>query len=110
MRNSNWNRFFVCAVIGTVSFLPLLVLPAMVNVLVDEAGLSESLAGWAASVNFFGVAVVALAMAFQMHRVDLRRTAIVVLSIALSADLASAYFAAPTAAFLSIRLIAGLAN
>ncbi|MBW2541575.1 MAG: MFS transporter, partial [Deltaproteobacteria bacterium] len=110
MRNSNWNRFFVCAVIGTVSFLPLLVLPAMVNVLVDEAGLSESLAGWAASVNFFGVAVVALAMAFQMHRVDLRQTAIVVLSIALSADLASAYFAAPTAAFLSIRLIAGLAN
>jgi len=110
MRNSNWNRFFVCAVIGTVSYLPLLVLPAMVNVLVDEAGLSESFAGWAASVNFFGVAVVALAMAFRMHQVDLRRTAIIAMSIALAADAASAYLAAPTAAFLAIRLIAGLAN
>jgi predicted MFS family arabinose efflux permease len=110
MQTSNWHRFYVCSVIGTVSFLPLLVLPAMVNVLVDEAGLSESFAGWAASVNFFGVSVVALLMAFQMHRVDLRRMAIVALSIALAADAISAYLAAPTAAFLSIRFITGLAN
>jgi predicted MFS family arabinose efflux permease len=110
MRNANWHQFFACSVIGTVSFLPLLVLPAMVGVLVDEAGLSESFAGWAASVNFLGVSVVAFLMAFQMHRIDLRRMAIVTLAIALAADVISAYLAAPTAAFLLIRFITGSAN
>ena len=110
MRNSNWHQFFVCSVIGTVSFLPLLVLPAMVGVLVDEAGLSESFAGWAASVNFFGVSAVAFLLAFQMHRIDLRRMAIITLAIALAADVISAYLAAPTAVFLLIRFITGSAN
>ena len=31
MQNSKWHPFFVCSVIGTASFLPLLVLPAMVG-------------------------------------------------------------------------------
>ncbi len=110
MKIANLRQFSVCSVIGTVSFLPLLVLPAMVNVLVDEAALSESFAGWAASANFFGVSVVAGVMAFQMHRVDLRRLAIVSLAIALVADMISAYLAAPTAAFLLIRFITGSAN
>jgi predicted MFS family arabinose efflux permease len=110
MRNANWHQFFICSVIGTVSFLPLLVLPAMVGVLVDEAGLSEAFAGWAASVNFFGFSVVAILMAFRMHRVDLRRMTIVTLAIALAADVISAYLAAPTAAFLLIRFITGSAN
>jgi len=110
MRNSNWHQFFVCSVIGTTSFLPLLVLPAMVGVLVDEAGLSESFAGWAASVNFFGVFAVAFLMAFQMHRINLRQMAIITLAIALAADVISAYLAAPTAVFLLIRFITGSAN
>ncbi len=110
MRSANTRQFLVCSVIGTVSFMPLLVLPAMVGVLVDEAGLSEAFAGWASSANFVGVAVVALFMAFRMHRVDLRGMAIVALALALSADLISAYLAAPTAAFLLIRFVTGAAN
>jgi hypothetical protein len=46
--------FCVFSAIGTVAILPLLVLPAMVGVLVDESAISESFAGWSASVNFFG--------------------------------------------------------
>jgi len=110
MRIANLRQFSVCSVIGTTSFLPLLVLPAMVNVLVDEAGLSESFAGWTASANFLGVSLVALLLAFRMHRVDLRRMALVTLAIAFAADVISAYLAAPTAAFLLIRFITGSAN
>jgi MFS family permease len=110
MRIANLRQFSVCSVIGTVSFLPLLVLPAMINVLVDEAALSESSAGWVASANFFGFSLVALVMAFRMHRVDLRRMATIALAIAFIADLISAYLAAPTAAFLLIRFITGSAN
>jgi predicted MFS family arabinose efflux permease len=43
-------------VIGTVTLMPLLVLPAMVGILVDDAGLSEPFAGWVASANFSGSA------------------------------------------------------
>jgi predicted MFS family arabinose efflux permease len=110
MQIANLRQFFVCSVIGTVSFLPLLVLPAMVNVLVDEAGLSESFAGWVSSANFFGFSLVALLMAFRMHRVNLRRMATIAFAIVLTADVISAYLAAPTAAFLLIRFITGSAS
>jgi predicted MFS family arabinose efflux permease len=49
-------------------------------------------------------------MAFRMHRVNLSQMATIALAIALVADLISAYLAAPTAAFLLIRFIAGSAN
>jgi predicted MFS family arabinose efflux permease len=110
MQIANFRQFSVLSVIGTVSFLPLLVLPAMVGVLVDEAGVSESFAGWAASANFFGFSIVALLMAFRMHQVDVRRMAIASLAIALAADAISAVLAAPTAAFLLIRFITGSAS
>jgi predicted MFS family arabinose efflux permease len=110
MQIANLRQFSVYSVIGTVSFLPLLVLPAMVGVLVDEAALSESFAGWVSSANFVGFSLVALIMAFRMHRVDLCRLATVTLAFAVVADVISAYLAAPTAAFLLIRFIAGSAN
>jgi len=110
MQIANFRPFFVFSVIGTVSFLPLLVLPAMVGVLVDEAALSESFAGWAASANFFGISLVAGLLSFRMHRVDLRRLATVSLAIALLADAISACVAAPTAGFLLIRFVTGSAT
>jgi len=109
MKIANLRQFFVCSVIGTVSFMPLLVLPAMVGVLVDEAAFSESFAGWASSANFFGFSLVALLMAFQMHRVDLRRMATIGLAAAVVTDVASAFLAAPSAAFLLVRFISGSA-
>ena len=110
MRIENLQQLSAYSVIGTVTLLPLLVLPAMVGVLVDEAALSESFAGWVASANFFGFSLVALFMAFRMHRVDLRRTATVALAIAVLADLISAHIAAASTAFLLIRFTTGLAS
>jgi predicted MFS family arabinose efflux permease len=109
MAIANLRQFSIYSVIGTVSLLPVLVLPAMVGVLVDEAGLAESFAGWVASAIFFGISAVALFMAFRMHQVDLRRMATISLAVAIAADVISAYFTTATAAFLLIRFIAGAA-
>ena len=75
MRIDNLKPFCIYSVIGTISILPLLILPAMIGILVDQSALSESFAGWSASVNFFGGALIAILMAFRMHRLDLRKTA-----------------------------------
>jgi predicted MFS family arabinose efflux permease len=110
MRIENFQQFAICSVIGTVGLMPLLVLPAMIGVLVDEAALSESFAGWVASANFFGFALVALWMAFRIHRIHLRRTALVALAIAVAADVLSSQIAAETSAFLLLRFVTGLAS
>ncbi len=52
--------------------MPLLVLPAMIGVLVDNAGMTESSAGFSSSINFLGSAVVGILMALRVHRVNLR--------------------------------------
>jgi predicted MFS family arabinose efflux permease len=100
--------FCVFSAIGTVAILPLLVLPAMVGVLVDESAISESFAGWSASVNFFGGALVAIAMALRMHSLDLRRVATIALALAAAADLASALAVTQPIAFLCVRFLAGV--
>jgi predicted MFS family arabinose efflux permease len=102
------GRFGVYSVIGTISLMPLLVLPAMIGTLVDETALGEAQAGWSASLNFFGGAAAALAMALRMHRLDLRRVAILAFTIAALGDLASAFTGNHAAAFLLIRLVAGI--
>ncbi len=88
--------------------MPLLVLPAMVGVLVDQAGMSDSIAGWSASLNFFGAAAIGLAMAFRMHHLSLRQVAVAGLVIAVVADLASAALVGSGTAFLAARLVAGV--
>ena len=69
------GRFGIYSLAGCISLMSLLVLPAMVGVLVDESPLTEEQAGVAASIGFFGAAAIAFFMAFRMHRLDLRRTA-----------------------------------
>lgn len=88
--------------------MPLLVLPAMVGVLVDNAGMSESSAGWSASIHFLASAVVGLLMALRVHHVNLRQVATFALAFAVIADLASALTAGETTAFFAARLVAGL--
>jgi predicted MFS family arabinose efflux permease len=109
VRSSNLTEFSAYSVIGTVTLMPLLVLPAMVGVLVDEAGLSESFAGWVASANFFGGALAGLLIALRIHRLDLRRIAALGLAIAIVGDVVSAYVAAPSEWFLLLRFFTGLA-
>jgi predicted MFS family arabinose efflux permease len=110
MRIDNLREFSIYSAIGIVTLMPLLVLPAMVGVLVDEASLTESLAGWVASVNFIGAAVISLILAFRMHHIDLRKTATIALAFAAVADAVSAYAASPTSGFLVIRFCGGLAT
>ena len=109
MRIPNLALFSAYSFIGTVSLMPLLVLPAMVGVLVDHAQLSESMAGWAAAASALGGALVAMALAFRMHRLDLRKTATLALGLAVLADTVSAYAAAPTLIFIAIRFATGVA-
>jgi len=101
-------RFGVYSVIGTISLLPLLVLPAMIGTLVDETLLGEAQAGWSASLNFFGGAAAALVMALRMHRLDLRRVAMLAFAVAALGDIASAFSADRALLFLPMRLLAGV--
>jgi predicted MFS family arabinose efflux permease len=104
----HFKRFCVFSAIGTIALLPLLVLPAMVGVLVDESAVSESFAGWSASLNFFGGALVAIAMSLRMHSLDLRSVARIGFALAAVADLASAFTATQPMAFLCARILGGV--
>jgi len=108
MRIPNLGLFSAYSTIGTVTLMPMLVLPAMVGILVDHAGLSESLAGWTAAAGALGGACVALVLAFRMHHLHLRRMATIALAIAVVTDAASAFAAGPTPAFVAIRFVTGL--
>ena len=108
MHIPNLKRFCIFSAIGTIALMPLLVLPAMIGVLVDESALTESFAGWSASLNFCGGALVAIGMSVRMHSIDLRKVARIGLALAAAADLASALTAAHAAAFLCVRFVAGV--
>ena len=108
MDTGTLRSFCIYSVIGTISILPLLVLPAMVGVLVDDAGLTEQCAGWSASANFLGGALIALLMAFRMHRLDMGKVATIALGVAVVGDIASAITPGQVSLFLIIRFITGL--
>ncbi len=88
--------------------MPLLVLPAMIGVLVDQAGMSESFAGWSASLNFLGVAIVGLVISLKVHHINLRKLGRLALVLAIFADLISATTIGSTTIFLVVRVIAGI--
>jgi len=89
--------------------MPLLVLPAMIGVLVDNAGMSDSSAGFSASANFLASAVIGLILAIRIHHVDLRKLCRIVLLVAIAADVASAFTAGDSTIFFATRIGAGLA-
>jgi predicted MFS family arabinose efflux permease len=103
------RQFAAFSVIGTVALMPLLVLPAMVGVLVDNAGMSDSSAGWSASVNFMASAVIGILMALRIHHLNLRQVATLALVMAVAADVASAFTAGNSLLFFVARAAAGLA-
>ena len=102
------RQFGIYSVIGTISLMPLLILPAMIGVLVDETTLTETQAGLSASIYFLGGAVVALLMALRMHRLDLRRVATIALVLAALGDIASGFVANEMASFMTVRFITGI--
>jgi predicted MFS family arabinose efflux permease len=104
------HRFGIYSVIGVITLMSLLVLPAMVGLLVDDSALTESQAGWAASINFFGGALIALVMAFRMHHLHLRRVAMLGFALAAMSDFAAAFYLDQPAFFMTIRFLSGLGS
>ena len=102
------RQFLAFSVIGSVALMPLLVLPAMIGVLVDNAQMSDSSAGWSASAHFLASALVGLALSLRVHHLDLRRTATYALLVAIVADVLSALTAGPTILFFGARILAGV--
>ena len=103
------GRFAAFSVIGTVALMPLLVLPAMIGVLVDNAGMSDSSAGWSASAHFLASAVIGLIISVRIHHLNLRQVAIFALLVAAVADLVSAFTAGDAMVFFVARILTGLA-
>ena len=95
--------------VGTVAVMPLLVLPAMIGVLVDQAGMTDASAGWSASLHFIGSAVAGLLVSLRIHHLSLRRVVSAALVAAVACDLLSAATAGPGPAFLLARIAAGVA-
>lgn len=108
MRIVNLRHFAVFSVVATVAMTPFLVLPAMVGVLVDNAGMSESSAGWSASLSFLASAVTGFFLALRIHHLNLRRLATIALAMTAIADLLSAYTAGSTTLFFAVRIAAGV--
>jgi predicted MFS family arabinose efflux permease len=103
------TRFNIYSLAGCVSLLSLLVLPAMVGVLVDESPLTESQAGLAASIGFFGAAGIAFYMTFRMHSLDLRKTAMLSFALAAVGDWISSFVVDSPALFMFARFLTGVA-
>lgn len=104
------NRFGIYSLAGCISLMSLLVLPAMVGVLVDESSLTEEQAGLAASIGFFGAATIAFIMAFRMHSLDLRKTAMFAFILAAVGDAYSGFVADQPTLFMLIRFLTGIAG
>jgi len=110
MRAEHLRDFGILSLAGTASLMPLLVLPAMVGVLVDESDLSEAFAGACASANFAGSSLVAMLLAFRMHHINLRRAATFAFVLAAAMDAVSAFSADRHALFLLARFAAGIGS
>ena len=105
-----YARFLAFSIIGSVMLLPLLVLPAMVGILVDEGGLSEATAGWLAALGAIGGAGISLVMAVRMHRIPPRKVAFIAITCAVILDALSAFNVGATTFFFALRLASGLAT
>lgn len=96
------------SVIGVITLMPLLVLPALVGTLVDETVLTETQAGWSASLNFLGGALIAGLMALRMHHLDLRRVTVFGFLLAAAGDALSGFTTDHVTLFMVIRFLTGI--
>ena len=104
-------RIVRLAVLGSISILPLLILPTMVGALVDYAGFSEPNAGWAAAVGAAGSAFTAIAVALRIRHLDPQRLAVIGLIMLATFDGASALVTdLPGWLFLVLRTLSGVGS
>ena len=104
-------RTVLLALLGSVSLMPLLVLPVMVGGFVDYLGMTQSGAGWAASAGFLGSATGAILVALRIHHLDLRKIALAGLIVMIICDTASMIAASlPGWLFLVLRFGTGVGS
>jgi MFS family permease len=97
------------SVLGSVSLMPLLILPTMVGALVDYAGFTEAEAGWVAAVGFAGSALGAIVAGLRIRHFDPRILAVVGLIFLAVFDAASIFAGRlPTWLFVTFRFVSGL--
>jgi len=102
-------RIVALSILGSVTLLPILILPTMVGALIDHADFSDSQAGWVVSVGFVGSALGAIVIGLRIHHFNPRVLALVgVLALALFDVLSAAVGSIPTSVFLSFRFLSGL--
>ncbi len=103
-----YKKFTIYSVLGCLTLLNLLVLPAMVGVLTDDTALTEAQSGWAASAHFMAASFIAFVLALRIHGLNLRMTAIVGLLLAAASDVVTAFSGDQVALFMTARIAAGL--
>ena len=102
-------RIVRASIIGSVSILPILILPIMVGALVDHAGFTEAAAGWVAAVGFAGSALGALAVGLRIQHLDPRKLAVLGLIILTVFDAASTLVSQlPVWLFVTLRFMSGV--
>lgn len=96
------------AILGSVSLMPLLVLPIVVGGFVDFLTFTESEAGYLASAGFLGSAIAAIVISLRIHHLDLRRLAWMGLSVLILCDAVSIFAAElDTWVFVTARFLSG---
>lgn len=102
------SRMLLMGLLGSITVLPVLILPNLVGSVVDEFGFTETQASTAASLNFIAGAIIALIMAFQIRRLDLKKVAVYSLLLAAVCDFLSGLTGDNIYLFMTMRALAGL--
>ena len=101
-------RMLWMGLLGSITVMPVLILPNLVGSVVDEFGFTETQASTAASFNFIAGAIIALFMAFKIRSLNLKTVAIASLLLAAVSDFLSGYTGDNIYLFMTMRALAGL--
>lgn len=108
MTNNKMMRMILMGLLGSITVMPVLILPNLVGSVVDEMGLSETQASSAASFNFIAGALIALVMAFRISKLNLQMIAMGSLCLAAVSDFLSGLTGDSVFLFTLVRGLAGL--
>ncbi|MEM0954040.1 MAG: MFS transporter [Pseudomonadota bacterium] len=99
------GQIWALALMGCIVLLPLLMGPIIVGVLVDYGGFSDRAAGFTAGFGAIGSVLIALICALTIHRLPLRRLALIGISAAALTNGASALMYEQHELFYLLRVI-----
>lgn len=94
--------------LGCTTIIPILIGPVIVGVLIDSGGFTPAEAGMTAGYGAVGSVAVALLCALTMHRLPLRRLAVIGMVLAASANSVAALSFEERTLFYTLRAIGAL--